>query len=65
MWNYWSFPKWIYLIPYVDRPKLFEMPLLGYGGYLPFALEVYAAIQALNLIVKSLPKGYLKFDEVA
>jgi hypothetical protein len=21
---------------------VFEMPLLGYGGYLPFALELYA-----------------------
>ena len=21
---------------------IFEMPLLGYGGYLPFALELYA-----------------------
>jgi hypothetical protein len=43
LWNVNSMPKWVYDIPFVDRPKLFEMPLLGYGGYLPFALEVYAA----------------------
>lgn len=42
MWNYYSFPKWIYHVPWGDRLHVFEMPLLGYGGYLPFALELYA-----------------------
>lgn len=42
MWNYFSFPKWIYHIPWGDCCHIFEMPLLGYGGYLPFALELYA-----------------------
>ena len=41
LWNVRSFPKWIYHTPGVEGPKLFEMPLLGYLGYLPFALEVY------------------------
>ena len=39
MWNYFSYAKWIYSIPYVGRFKIFEMPLLGYAGYLPFGLE--------------------------
>jgi hypothetical protein len=42
MWNYYSYPKWIYHVPWGDRFHIFEMPLLGYGGYLPFALELYA-----------------------
>lgn len=42
MWNYWSFPKWTYHTPGVEFLHLFEMPLLGYGGYIPFALELYA-----------------------
>ena len=42
MWNYFSYPKWIYHIPFVDFWRIFEMPFLGYGGYLPFALELYA-----------------------
>ena len=42
MWNYFSFPKWIYTIPYVNFLHIFEMPLLGYLGYLPFSLEVFA-----------------------
>ena len=36
MWNYFSMPKWEYAIPYVSRFKLFEMPVVGYAGYLPF-----------------------------
>ncbi len=42
LWNYHSYPKWIYQIPYVDFLHVFEMPLLGYLGYLPFAWELFA-----------------------
>lgn len=39
LWNVRSAAKWIYAVPYVQRFHLFEMPLLGYAGYLPFGLE--------------------------
>jgi hypothetical protein len=39
MWNIYSLAKWRYSIPFVDRFRLFEMPILGYAGYLPFGLE--------------------------
>lgn len=39
MWNNYSYPKWVYSIPYVQRFQIFEMPLLGYFGYLPFGLQ--------------------------
>jgi hypothetical protein len=42
MWNYYSFPKWVYHVPVLGFWRVFEMPLLGYGGYVPFALELYA-----------------------
>ena len=42
MWNYYSFPKWVYHIPGLAFLRIFEMPLLGYGGYVPFALELCA-----------------------
>jgi len=42
MWNVYSLPKWIYTIPFVDVFHVFEMPLAGYLGYLPFGLEVFA-----------------------
>jgi hypothetical protein len=42
LWNYYSFPKWVYHTPGTNFLHIFEMPLLGYGGYIPFALELYA-----------------------
>jgi len=43
MWNFWSWPKWRYTVPWVDTWHLFEMPALGYAGYLPFGLECLLA----------------------
>jgi len=42
MWNMGSLAKWEYAIPYVHCCKVFEMPLLGFMGYLPFGLECLA-----------------------
>ncbi|HLF91571.1 MAG TPA: hypothetical protein VI451_21685 [Anaerolineales bacterium] len=42
MWNYFSYPKWVYTVAWGGFAHIFEMPLLGYGGYLPFALELFA-----------------------
>lgn len=39
MWNYYSLAKWKYSVPFVERFRIFEMPILGYAGYLPFGLE--------------------------
>ncbi len=41
-WNYWAEVKWVYEVPFVGFFKIFEMPLLGYLGYFPFAFELYA-----------------------
>jgi hypothetical protein len=41
-WNYWALTRWTYSVPYVGGVKLFEMPVLGYLGFPPFALECYA-----------------------
>jgi hypothetical protein len=45
MWNLHSLAKWVYSIPYVHVGKVFEMPILGYAGYLPFGLECLFAAQ--------------------
>ncbi len=42
LWNFHSYPKWIYHTPGVEFLRLFEMPLLGYGGYIFFAWELHA-----------------------
>jgi hypothetical protein len=39
MWNVFSLARWAYAVPYVNRFHVFEMPLLGFTGYLPFGLE--------------------------
>lgn len=51
MWNFLSYPKWIYEIPWFGFWRAFEMPLPGYLGYVPFSLEVFALVHlALGLL---------------
>lgn len=40
-WNYWAHTKWIYDVPILPSLKIFEMPVLGYGGFPAFALECF------------------------
>ncbi len=54
MWNYFSLAKWIYEVPFVSAFKIFEMPILGYAGYLPFGIEC-AVIIDLVAAEKILP----------
>lgn len=39
LWNWRSLAHWVYTVPGVERWHVFEMPLLGYAGYLPFGVE--------------------------
>jgi hypothetical protein len=41
-WNYWALTKWTYTVPYLGDVKLFEMPVLGFLGFPPFAVECWA-----------------------
>jgi hypothetical protein len=45
MWNFFSLAKWIYQIPFVERFRIFEMPLIGYAGYLPFGVECAVIVE--------------------
>ena len=40
-WNYWASAKWHYIFPMFQQWKIFEMPVLGYLGFIPFALECH------------------------
>jgi hypothetical protein len=40
-WNFWARAKWIYTVPIFGDIKMFEMPVLGYFGFPPFALECF------------------------
>jgi hypothetical protein len=48
MWNAFSLLKWEYSVPFVHRFLLFEMPALGWAGYLPFGLECVAVAALLD-----------------
>jgi hypothetical protein len=50
-WNYWAITKWTYTVPYLPRVRLFEMPVLGYLGFPPFALESYAMYNFLRSVI--------------
>lgn len=46
-WNFWARSKWIYTVPGFDRLKLFEMPVLGFLGFPPFAVECLVVVRWL------------------
>jgi hypothetical protein len=48
--NYWALAKWTYTVPYLGDVKIFEMPVLGFLGFPPFALECWA----IYIFVRSL-----------
>jgi hypothetical protein len=54
-WNFWAFPKWIYDIPALDFFPIFEMPILGYGGYVPFAWSVLQLVVLVDIGAKKIP----------
>lgn len=62
LWNYFSFPKWVYTVPWVNFAHVFEMPLLGYGGYLPFALELYALYHLVMRLLGEKRPQYLNIE---
>jgi len=47
-WNYWARSKWIYTVPVFEEMKLFEMPLLGFLGFPPFAVECIVLLRFLR-----------------
>ncbi|MDD2903234.1 MAG: hypothetical protein PHU44_12445 [Syntrophales bacterium] len=64
MWNYPAAAKWVYTLPVFNFGKIFEMPVLGYLGFLPFALEcavMYNFYQALGEKVLTSPRRRLWF----
>jgi hypothetical protein len=41
-WNFWADAKWHYDVPYLGHIKVFEMPILGFLGFMPFIIESLA-----------------------
>jgi len=51
LWNSGSLAQWHYSIPYAQRFHVFEMPLLGYAGYLPFGIMCALALDLVARII--------------
>jgi len=62
MWNYKSLAHWEYSVPFVQRFQFFEMPVLGYGGYLPFGLECMAVSRMLDRVLGSEVYTYKEYS---
>jgi hypothetical protein len=51
-WNFWAQAKWIYTVPFFEQGKIFEMPLLGFLGFPPFAVSAYAMYRILLMAMQ-------------
>jgi hypothetical protein len=47
-WNYWAGGRWEYTVPILPQYRIFEMPLPGYGGFPPFAVECFTMYVAVR-----------------
>jgi hypothetical protein len=50
-WNYWALAKWEYDVPYLGHIKLFEMPVLGFLGFMPFIIESFAIYKFVRRLI--------------
>lgn len=55
-WNFWAGAKWIYTVPHFDFLKIFEMPILGFLGFPPFAVECCVMVNAFFLLAGQVRK---------
>jgi hypothetical protein len=56
-WNNWAAAKWYYIFPMFQQFKIFEMPIPGYLGFLPFALECFVMYVTASWIVTAISGG--------
>ncbi len=49
-WNFWASAKWIYTVPFVGNIKIFEMPVPGFLGFPPFALECFVMYTFISVM---------------
>jgi len=55
-WNYRAAAKWHYIFPMFQQFKIFEMPIPGYLGFLPFALECFVMYVTASAILLKLAR---------
>lgn len=56
-WNYWAAAKWLYIFPMFQQWKIFEMPIPGFLGFPPFALECFTMYVTANWLLEKALRG--------
>jgi hypothetical protein len=57
-WNFWAGSKWVYTAPFTPGIRIFEMPLVGFLGFLPFAIEYFVVYHTARMIIgRNIPGG--------
>ena len=56
LWNFFADSRWEYSLPYLNFWRVFHMPVFGYTGFMPFALEVFAFYQLSLWLRRKLEK---------
>jgi hypothetical protein len=49
-WNWLAGARWEYHLPYLSQPRIFAMPLAGYLGFPPFAVECYVFFASISIL---------------
>lgn len=55
-WNYWAIAKWTYTVPFFGNLKIFEMPVLGFLGFPPFAVECWVMYIFLRSLLQTVAR---------
>ncbi|MCH7977372.1 MAG: hypothetical protein IH935_00140 [Acidobacteria bacterium] len=53
-WNFWAPARWVYTVPILPEWKIFAMPLPGYLGFPPFAVECFVLFAFLVPVINAM-----------
>ena len=56
-WNFWASTKWTYDLPFLgslENLRIFEMPMMGFLGFFPFAIECWVVLNSLTAVLSRL-----------
>ncbi|MCE9591320.1 MAG: hypothetical protein K8S99_12440 [Planctomycetes bacterium] len=59
-WNYWALAKWTYHLPFLgglEGYRYFEMPWMGFQGFLPFAVECWVVLNFFEAVLSRVGVG--------
>lgn len=63
-WNYWAYTKWYYIpSPILNNLKVFELPVVAFIAYGPFALELYVIYNFGRLLLSK--KFLQRFKQIS